>query len=117
MINIVNKKFHEPTEYDYYIARPNPLGNPFTHKLNTKFGKIIVSSREDAINNYEDWLKYKIIENDDEIINELKKLIDFYKKNNNEINLVCWCKPEDCHGDILKKFIIGELFIQDNLKI
>lgn len=109
MINIVNKKNHKPTKYDYYIARPNPLGNIFTHKNNTKYGKIIVDSRKDAIKNYEEWLKYKILENDEIIIKELKKLINFYKENS-EINLVCWCKPKDCHGDILKKFIEGKLF-------
>lgn len=114
MINVVNKKNHEPTKYDYYIARPNPLGNPFTHKPNTKYGRIIVDTREEAINNYEDWLKNKILEKDEIILNELKKLVDFYKKNN-QINLVCWCKPESCHGDILKKFIKNKLFLDDDL--
>lgn len=114
MINIVNKKNHKSTIYDYYIARPNPLGNPFTHKPNTKFGKIIVNNRKEAIENYEEWLKYKIIEKDEIILNELKKLINFYKEHG-EINLVCWCKPESCHGDILKKFITGELFPEYSL--
>ena len=113
MIQVVNKKNHSPTVYDYYIARPSPLGNPYTHKPNTKFGSIIVDSREEAINNYEDWLKHKILDGDEEIINELKNLMKFYKEKG-EINLVCWCKPDSCHGDILKKFMEGNLFKDNN---
>jgi hypothetical protein len=109
MINIVNKSNHIPTEYDYYIARPNILGNPFSHKK-SKFNCTIVQNRELSIQNYEEWFKFKILDKDEKFLNELKKLIDFYYKNEN-INLVCWCYPKKCHGEIIKKYIEGTLFI------
>jgi hypothetical protein len=109
LINVVNKKNHKITPIDFYIARPSPLGNPYSHKK-SKFNCIIVDNRQKAIDNYEEWLKFKIKDNDPIIINELKKLTDFYIKNNFNINLVCWCKPKPCHGDILKKFLEKKLF-------
>jgi hypothetical protein len=112
MINVVNKKHHKPTEYDYYIARPSKLGNPYTHNKNSKYAKYIVETRDLAIDNYKEWLKDKIMNDDNDILNELNNLRNFYMKNN-KINLVCWCKPDRCHGDILKEFLEGKLFDND----
>jgi len=108
MINIVNKKNHSVTDYDYYIARPNILGNPFSHKKSV-YADYYVESRDIAIDNYREWLKYQLSENNVEIINELKKLQDFYNRHD-DINLVCWCSPKRCHGEVIKDFLNGELF-------
>jgi len=112
MINIVNKKNHIETPYDYYIGRPSPIGNPFTHKPKTRYGEHIVESRDSAIDNYEDWLKYKLLEKDPIIIEELRKISYQYKKDE-EINLVCWCYPKRCHGEIIKKWLEDKLFDND----
>ena len=109
MINVVNKKTHEETPYDYYIGRPSPIGNPYSHLPHSIHAKYIVDTRDEAINNYEEWLKYKIMEKDPVILKELKKIIDFYKTKG-EINLLCWCDPKRCHGDVIKKFLEGKLF-------
>ncbi len=71
-------------KYDVYIGRPGKWGNPFT------LGKD--GTREEVIKKYENYL----LGNTDLInsLNELKGKI-----------LGCWCKPQDCHGDILIKLI------------
>jgi len=107
MINIVNKKTHKSTSFDYYIARPNIIGNPFSHKKSI-YAEYYVENRDNAIDNYREWLKYQLSENNIDIITELKNIQDFYKKNNN-INLVCWCSPKRCHGEVIKDFLNGDL--------
>ncbi len=52
--NTVNLK---TSKYDVYIGRPSKWGNPFTHIDNGKtLAKYIVSSREEAIEKYEEWI-------------------------------------------------------------
>lgn len=84
VVNLRNEK------YDIYIGRGSKWGNPYSHKEGTK-ALYVVSSREEAIEKFEEYLfDSGLIKS----INELK-----YKK------LGCFCKPEKCHGDILKKYV------------
>jgi len=64
-----------------YIGRGSPYGNPF---LLGKDG-----DRSEVIDRYREYL-YSNKELLDKIINELKGK-----------DLVCFCKPKKCHGDIL----------------
>ena|SRR5579859_2329756 len=73
--------------YDVYIGRPSKWGNPFTHKDGTT-AQIKVSSREEAVQKYREWLLQQ--ENLLQDLHELKGKV-----------LGCWCKPLSCHGDIL----------------
>lgn len=81
--------------YDVYIGRPSKWGNPFTHKKDNKtLAKHIVSSRNEAIEAYREWInngegKY--------LLNDLHELKDKV--------LGCWCKPQPCHGDILAELV------------
>lgn len=78
-------------KYDIYIGRPSKWGNPFSHKEGTS-AKYRCNTREEAVKNYEIWIKTQ------------SKLINCIK--NGELNgkvLGCWCKPKLCHGDILVK--------------
>jgi len=75
--------------YDVYIGRGSKWGNPFSHKEGT-LAQFRVSSRKEAIENYENWIKTQ--DHLMESLHELKGKI-----------LGCWCKPQSCHGDILKK--------------
>lgn len=107
MINVVNKYKHIPTKYDFYIGRGSLLGNPFTSKdLSKTKAEFQADSVEDSIEKYENFLNKKIIDDIDfkNVINDLKKL----HKMNIEINLVCFCSPKPCHGDIIKKIIENE---------
>ncbi len=77
--------------YDVYIGGGSKWGNPFSHKTGT-LAQFKVSSRKEAIEKYEEWIKTQdyLMEN----LAELKGKI-----------LGCWCKPQSCHGDVLKKLV------------
>lgn len=61
-----------------------------------------VATREESIEKYKHYFENRII-TDTEFFKQVEEL-----KNNSryrELNLVCFCKPKDCHGDIIKKYI------------
>ena len=73
--------------YDVFIGRPSKWGNPFI------IGRD--GSREEVIQEYENWLNKKVLYNIEpptieEMVKELKGKI-----------LGCYCKPRACHGDII----------------
>lgn len=77
--------------YDIYIGRGSKWGNPFTHKDGT-IAQFKVSSRKEAIEKYEEWIK-----NQPDLMDSLHEL--------KGKTLGCWCKPQSCHGDVLKKLV------------
>lgn len=78
-------------KYDVYIGRPSKWGNPFTHIDDKKtLATFIVSSREEAVQKYREWL----LEGDGRDL--LKHIHELKGKT-----LGCWCHPKSCHGDIL----------------
>lgn len=81
MTNVVNKKTHNPSSDDVYIGRPSKWGNPFI------IGRD--GNRDEVVDKYAEWLS--------EQPHLLKSLSELHGKN-----LVCWCSPERCHGDVLK---------------
>lgn len=82
--------------YDIYIGRgkvggtESKWGNPYSHKDGT-LAKYKVSSREEAIKKYEEYLL-----NSPELLKDLHELQGKV--------LGCWCHPKKCHGDILAKY-------------
>ena len=101
-INIHNKRTSNPVD-GVYIGRPSALGNPFSHLKGT-LADYSVSSRDEAVDKYETWLRSEIKTNK-VVIKEMRKL---YKKfvDSGHLNLVCWCYPARCHGDVIKKLIL-----------
>lgn len=77
---VVNKKRHKPTTLDVYIGRPSKWGNPFV------IGKD--GSRSDVIRKYSEY-----------IMSQPKLIAAIHELRGK--TLVCWCKPEACHGDVL----------------
>ena len=69
---------------EVYIGRPSIWGNPFV------IGKD--GSREEVIDKYEDYIMYN-----DELMSNLHTL--------RGKALVCYCKPQACHGDVLVKLV------------
>ena len=67
-----------------YIGRPSRWGNPF------KLGRD--GDRDEIMAKYAVWLEERL--NDPAFRKELLKL-------SKATALVCWCKPEKCHGDQL----------------
>jgi len=81
MTFVVNKKDHV---YDVYIGRPTKWGNPFA------IGKD--GNREQVIEKYREWVLKQ-----PKLMSELHELQDKI--------LGCFCKPQACHGDILKELV------------
>lgn len=78
------KHIREPkSSSDVYIGRGSKWGNPF------KIG--VHGNREEVIAMYEEYLM-----SSDELLSSLSEL--------KHKNLVCYCHPNSCHGDILLKF-------------
>ncbi len=88
---VINKR---KEKFDVNIGRPSKWGNPFV------IGKD--GNREQVIQKYADW----IIEQPElmKCLSELQGKI-----------LGCYCKPQDCHGDILK-ILIDDLPITSTTK-
>ena len=106
MINVVNKRTFKGNNLSY-IGRGSPLGNPFTHKENTK-AKFIVDSVESAVEAYRKYLNEAIESKDRKICDELNRLYKLYFKQGCELNLGCYCKykgDELCHGDVVKEIL------------
>jgi hypothetical protein len=85
-----------------YIGRGNVLGNPFSHMPGTK-AQFIVADRAAAVAAYEIWLRKKIEASDVAICKELNRL--FYLAQESPLDLVCFCAPHACHGDVVKKVL------------
>jgi hypothetical protein len=87
VVNIKKCKDFGMQDGDVYIGRYNPRfgaskwGNPFT-----------IGSRKTMIERYDAYL------HSSELIADIHELADAKR-------LGCWCKPQMCHGDILKKYI------------
>lgn len=105
MINVIHIKDIDKVQGKLvYIGRDrlnrpnvyNPhLGNPFKLKPN--------EPRNTTLAKYKEWLYNEYQTNPD-----YKRRIDILveaEKQGFHYNLICYCKPNPCHGDILKEFI------------
>ncbi|MEG5043574.1 DUF4326 domain-containing protein [Microcoleus sp. B4-C1] len=108
MIEVVNGKQHGFVgENKIYIGRANkslglessPLSNPY------KIG--VDGNRAEVIALYRKWLWKRIVigyNNPNQTFKELFSIA--HRVNNGEkIKLICYCKPLDCHGDVVVKCI------------
>jgi len=71
-----------------YVGRPSKWGNPFSH-LGHSTAQFNVLTREDAIAAYRAW-----------ILNQ-PLLIKQAQEELRGRDLVCWCSPKECHGEVL----------------
>jgi len=78
-------------EYDVYIGRPSPWGNPFSDKDGT-LARFQTDSREESIEAYRQFL-WKQIRSGEVSLTALAAL--------DGKRLGCWCAPKSCHGDVL----------------
>lgn len=78
--------------FDVYIGRPSKWGNPYTHLIGIK-NTIHVSSIEEAVKLYEEWIEWKLECNPEKYdLDELRGRV-----------LGCYCAPGPCHGYVLAK--------------
>lgn len=73
-----------------YIGRPSKWGNPYTHHQRGTHANFRVATREEAVERYRWW----ITKGGGSYL--LKDLHELEGKD-----LVCWCRPAACHGDVL----------------
>lgn len=71
-----------------YIGRPSIWGNPFV------IGKD--GTREEVIEKYEKWL-----------LGQPNLLSQLYTLRDKD--LVCYCSPKLCHGNVLLKLLVGHI--------
>jgi len=122
MIKVVNKYKHIITENDIYIGRGSVLGNPYSHlELKDTKAQIKCKTREEAVDCYRERLMQTLYDFTSEsetfvskefrknYVKELQKIKNLSEKQ--DVNLVCFCAPKSCHGDIIKEII--ELFIKE----
>lgn len=107
MNKIVIANLHKDTENEDYLPircdRQSPVGNPFQVNKNC--------DREKSISLYKRYFYKKIADPDNsENIEFMKYLRYIYKSaKKNNIKLLCWCYPLDCHTRIIKEFIEEQL--------
>jgi hypothetical protein len=103
-ITVVNRYKHTPTNHDLLIDRSTNLGNPFTHRpINLTLAKYKVATRKESLIRFSEYLESTLSKTPNFI-----KLIEVLK-GFEEINLVCTCSPKECHGDILKEYILSKV--------
>ncbi len=89
-----------------YIGRGSPLGNPFKI-TNTQLRKV-------SIDRYAIWIKEAILNEGqssidrDEILSELTRLFNILRTGN--LNLICYCSPHLCHGEIIKQLLTNRYY-------
>lgn len=81
MPKVFNRKTDNIPEDAVYIGRPSIFGNPFVIGID--------GTRSDVIEKYRRHLAINT-ELRNKVIKELKGK-----------DLVCWCSPKPCHGDVL----------------
>lgn len=81
MPKVLNQKTDNIPEDAVYIGRPSIFGNPFKEGID--------GTRKEVIEKYK---RYLAINTDlrNKAIHELRGK-----------DLVCWCSPKPCHGDVL----------------
>jgi len=99
-ISVVNKKSWKSiseNQVEFYIGRPSPFGNPYV------IGKD--GDRNEVILKYYKEFFVPMWQNDVYFKSLIYIIASIAAIPGNQIVLVCWCAPEPCHGDIIKKCI------------
>ena len=113
MITVVNKSKHIGNqETDIFIGRGSVFGNPYTGSKELSKTKALFQceNREEALSKYREYISEKLSSKDKTICDAFNKLYKRTLKEN--INLVCYCKPKDCHGDIIKEIIDAKIILK-----
>ena len=79
-MKVLNKATDNLTDDSIYIGRPSRFGNPFI------IGKD--GNRAEVLAKYENFIR-----NDKQLLEDIKLL--------KGKDLVCWCSPKKCHGNII----------------
>ena len=94
MPKLYNKRGGNAPFNGVYIGRPSKWGNPYSHMPDT-LAINRVASRDEAVDAYEKALYAQLIKN--------PSLLGTIKRELGGKDLVCWCAPQKCHGEVLLK--------------
>lgn len=83
--------------FDVYIGRGSKWGNPYTHKSGTK-AQFVLNNREESIAAYREYITN----------GEGQHLLDSLMELEGKV-LGCYCKPKECHGDVLVELVNQKL--------
>lgn len=85
MPKLYNKHHKDAPKDAIYIGRPSKWGNPF------EIGKD--GTRREVVEKYKQYAMSRLLDEKDSFTREIQELVGR--------DLVCWCAPLACHGDIL----------------
>ena len=93
-IAVANKRTFRPDgSTDIYVGRPSPLGNPY--KVGPEYPGMA------AIEAYAIWLDRQLAIPDSPQSLVFGSLLRIARRG--DLTLICWCKPDPCHGDVIKE--------------
>ena len=93
-IIVVNKRDFKGDGIYVGRGKGSVLGNPFEMKSE--------ADRERVIGEYRVWLWEKVKEKG-KVFDELVRIKRLAQQE--DVYLVCWCKPKACHGDVIKSCV------------
>lgn len=108
IVNVVNssryKKKGKPWEVD--IGRPNILSSKYSHKP-SKFKWVIrTRSREESVSKFKEY--FDAAKDNQPLKIELDRIYNILVKYN-KLVLMCWCSPKQCHGDVIKEYLLKRI--------
>lgn len=93
-VKVLNKATDTLTDNSVYIGRPSKWGNPFISGIDGTKAEVIAKFKQHLYSS-------------PELMASLHELVGK--------DLVCWCKPKACHGDVLlqavKEYLREDLII------
>lgn len=106
-IEVGNKRYESLyTGTKIYVGRPSPLGNPFAAK-NSQSAQFKVSTCEEAVAHYRQYLWNKIKQQDAKVLAALQSIKQ--QSQEGKVVLLCWCVNRagegTCHAHTIKKAV------------
>jgi hypothetical protein len=74
--------------------------------------RIDAGALEDEISDvgeYDIWLEQKVRDNDPEVCEALNEIAEAVLQNTSEVNLLCSCEQQLCHGHIIRRYVENAL--------
>jgi len=104
-IRVVHKD-STPKGKRFYVARPSALGNPYTYLPTKTLAKYKVATRDESIEKYREWIEERMYKDNPQMV-EFGKLVE-WMMTECYMELACWCAPQSCHADILRKLVLED---------
>jgi hypothetical protein len=112
MLDVINGKVNGFVgSSKIYIGRGNKSYGVVSSVLQNRFKIDRDGNRDEVVEKYRKWLWVEVNKKG-EVFDELVRIAKKVKMGE-KVELVCWCKPLKCHGDVVKSCI--EWMIRENM--